>query len=224
MKTKWFAFMRADCIVRDEKRGILEKLVRAGLSHILIGVERADGDDLTLLDKRFYAGGIAREALEIFKTKYPEVFLQATFIVGVKDESPASLDRQLALAKLIDVDFPAFHPITPVPGTPIFDEAIREGWITEDDFDDFDWLTPVLDSKYMSRDEIAASLHRMNKALVNNRWMLRGLFNKVDYKRDMYIWFAKVSAQMAIEAVKQKVNPLDVSHYQQLVTPKWYDR
>lgn len=224
MKTKWFAFMRADCIVRDEKRGILEKLVRAGLSHILIGVERADGDDLTLLDKRFYAGGIAREALEIFKTKYPEVFLQATFIVGVKDESPASLDRQLALAKLIDVDFPAFHPITPVPGTPIFDEAIREGWITEDDFDDFDWLTPVLDSKYMTRDEIAASLHRMNKALVNNRWMLRGLFNKVDYKRDMYIWFAKVSAQMALEAVKQKVNPLDVSHYQQLVTPKWYDR
>jgi hypothetical protein len=46
----------------------------------------------------------------------------------------------------------------------------------------------------------------------------------VDYKRDMYIWFAKVSAQMALEAVKQKVNPLDVSHYQQLVTPKWYDR
>ena len=52
MKPKWFAFMRADCIVRDEKKGILEKLVRSGLSHILIGVERAEDDSLTMLDKR----------------------------------------------------------------------------------------------------------------------------------------------------------------------------
>ena len=41
-----------------------------------------------MLDKRFYTGGVAREALEIFKTKYPQVFLQATFIVGVREENP----------------------------------------------------------------------------------------------------------------------------------------
>jgi anaerobic magnesium-protoporphyrin IX monomethyl ester cyclase len=224
MRTKWFAFMRADCIVRDEKKGILEKLVRAGLSHILIGVERAEDDSLTLLDKRFYTGGVAREAIEIFKRKYPEVFVQATFIVGVKDESPESLQKQVAMARELDVDFPAFHPITPVPGTPIYDEAIEKGWITEEQFDDFDWLTPVLDTKYMTRDEIAESLYRMNKEFVNNKWLMRGLLSKVPYKRDMYLWFTKVSASMAIDAIKQRINPLDVEHYQQLVTPEWYDR
>jgi anaerobic magnesium-protoporphyrin IX monomethyl ester cyclase len=224
MKTKWFAFMRADCIVRDEKKGILEKLVRAGLSHILIGVERAEDDSLSLLDKRFYGGGVARQALEIFRTKYPDVFLQATFIVGVKEENEQSLQKQLAMAREIDVDFPAFHPITPVPGTPIYDEAIREGWITEADFDDFDWLTPVLDSQYMTRDEIAEALYRMNKELVNTRWMLKGLLSRVPYKRDMYIWFAKVSAAMAVDAMKRRVSPLNVEHYQQLVKPEWYDR
>ena len=131
MKPKWFAFMRADCIVRDEKKGILEKLVRSGLSHILIGVERAEDDSLTMLDKRFYTGGVARQALEIFRTKYPQVFLQATFIVGVKQESPETLKRELEMAKTLDVDFPAFHPITPVPGTPIFDKAIADGEITK---------------------------------------------------------------------------------------------
>ena len=223
MKTKWFAFMRADGIVRDEKKGIMEKLVAAGLSHILIGVERAEDDALSVLDKRFYTGGIALEALEIMKRRYPQVFVQATFIVGVKEESPNSLKKQLALARQIDVDFPAFHPITPVPGTPIFDEALREGWITEDDFDNFDWLTPVLDSKYMTKDEIAQALYDMNKEVVNTPWILRGLFSKVPYKRDMYIWFAKVSAAMALDAVKKKVNPFDVEHYQQLVKPHWYD-
>lgn len=224
MKTKWFAFMRADGIVRDEEKGILEKLVRAGLSHILIGVERAEDDTLTALDKRFYSGGVAERALMLFKEKYPEVFLQATFIVGTRDESPESLEKQVALAHKLNVDFPAFHPITPVPGTPIFDEAIARGWITEDDFDNFDWLSPVLDSKYMSKDEIAGALYHMNKKFVNTPWMLKGLFSRTAYKRDMYIWFLKVSTAMGIDALKQRVNPLNVEHYQQLVEPDWYAR
>jgi anaerobic magnesium-protoporphyrin IX monomethyl ester cyclase len=223
LKLSWFAFMRADSLLRDEKRGILEKLVASGLSHILIGVERAEDDGLGLLDKRFYQGGTAQKALALFKRKYPQVFLQATFIVGVREETPESIQKQVALAKEIDVDFPAFHPITPVPGTPVYDEAIRNKWITEDQFDDFDWLTPVLDSKFMSRHEIADALYDMNKQFVNPKWMLRGLFNRTPYKRDMYIWFTKVSAMMAWGAMKQKINPFDVSHYQQLVTPDWYD-
>ncbi|WP_332664487.1 hypothetical protein, partial [Aeromicrobium sp.] len=58
---------------------------------------------------------------------------------------------------------------------------------------------------------------------VNKRWMAKGLTSKVPYKRDMYIWFTLVSAKMALGAIKDRVNPLKVEHYQQLVTPEWYD-
>ena len=224
MKTKWMTFMRADCIVRDHKKGILAQQVEAGLCHILIGVERASDDSLSSLDKRFYAGGVAEQAIAIFKENFPDVFIQATFIVGVKEENNESLKKQVELAKKLDVDFPAFHPITPVPGTPIYDDAIRNGHITEEDFDDFDWLSPVLDTDFMTRHEIGEALYEMNKQFVNTRWILKGLTSKVDYKRDMYIWFAKVSAMMAASAVKQKINPMDVSHYQNLVKPFWYDQ
>ena len=223
MKTKWMTFMRADCIVRDHEKGILEAQVRAGLAHILIGVERAEDDNLTELDKRFYTGGVAERAIAIFKENYPEVFIQATFIVGVKNETQDTLARQVELAQRLDVDFPAFHPITPVPGTPIFDDALRNGHITMDDFDDFDWLSPVLDTDYMTRHEIGEELYRMNKKFVNPKWIFKGLTSKVDYKRDMYIWFAKVSAMMAAGTIKQKLNPFDVGHYQSLVKPHWYD-
>ena len=76
----------------------------------------------------------------------------------------------------------------------------------------------------MTKDEIGWELYRMNKEFVNQKWLLRGLFSKIDYKRDMYIWFTKVSAKMAVEAIKNKINPLDVSHYQGLVKPEWYDQ
>ena len=61
MKTKWMTFMRADCIVRDEKKGILADQVKAGLSHILIGVERAEDDNLTELGA--LTGGVAEQAI-----------------------------------------------------------------------------------------------------------------------------------------------------------------
>ena len=76
----------------------------------------------------------------------------------------------------------------------------------------------------MTKDEIAQSLYEMNKELVNKRWLLKGLTSNVDYKRDMYIWFSLVSAKMAMGALKQKINPMNVEHYQQLVKPHWYDR
>ncbi len=224
MKTKWMTFMRADCIVRDHKKGILAEQVAAGMSHILIGVERAEDEGLSSLDKRFYAGGVAEKAIRIFKENFPDVFIQATFIVGVKEENNESLKRQVELAQRLEVDFPAFHPITPVPGTPVYDDAIRNGHITEEDFDDFDWLSPVLDTDFLTRHEIADALYEMNKKFVNTRWILKGLTSRVDYKRDMYIWFAKVSAMMAASALKQKLNPMDVSHYQNLVKPPWYDQ
>ena len=103
MQTKWMTFMRADCVVRDHEKGILGVQVQAGLRHILIGVERADDDNLKGLDKRFYTGGVAERAVRIFKENYPEVFIQCTFIVGVKNENYDSLKRQVQMAKKLDV-------------------------------------------------------------------------------------------------------------------------
>ena len=84
-------------------------------------------------------------------------------------------------------------------------------------------MTPVLNSDYLTKDQIANELYRMNKQFVNSKWLFRGLFSKEDYKRDMYIWFSKVSLKQFAQAVKQRINPLDVSHYQALVKPDWYD-
>ncbi len=55
IKLNWFAFMRLDAILRDEEAGIFEKLVRSGLSHICVGIERIHDDQLRGFGKGFYA-------------------------------------------------------------------------------------------------------------------------------------------------------------------------
>ncbi len=223
MKLDWFAFMRADCLVRDEESGILEKLVRAGLSHVCIGVERAEDKQLQAMDKPFYSGGVAERAVGILRRRYPGVFVQTTFIVGVRDETRESLRRQAELAQRLDVDFPAFHPITPVPGTRLYQRAIEEGWLKDADFDDFDWLTPLVDSRFLTRDEIADALYELNKIFVNPRWLIRGMLSPVRYRRAMYTWFAIVSARMALDSLRMRLDPFKVRSYQRLVTPPWYE-
>ena len=142
--------MRADFLLRDHKAGILKKLVDVGLSHISIGVERANDDDLRGMGKTCYSQDIVKECMHILKDKYPQVFRQATFIVGTRDESKRSLLEQVKYAKEITADYPAFHPLTPVPGTELWEESQKEGWLEIKDFRYDDWNTPVMSSRDIS--------------------------------------------------------------------------
>jgi anaerobic magnesium-protoporphyrin IX monomethyl ester cyclase len=219
---QWFAFMRSDCIIRDEKRGILEKLVAAGLRHLCIGVERAEDERLKEFNKGFYNNDQLRETFRVLD-KYPQIFKQATFIVGTKYETRESMFRQADLARELNVDYPAFHPITPVPGTPVFDQAMQEGWISMDDFTEFDWMTPMMDSDYMTREEIGRALYDINRKFVNPRWLLKGLASPHKYKRDMYAWWLKVAMDVTVDSLKQRINPIREMSYTNLVKPDWYD-
>ena len=219
---QWFAFMRADCMLRDHESGVLRKLVEAGLRHVCIGVERAEDTDLRAWNKHRYSQSDTRRVFQVLRDEYPEVFRQGTFIVGTRDETRDSMWQQAELARQLDLDYPAFHPVTPVPGTALYEEALREGWIDGEDFTEFDWMTPVLPSRYLSRDEIAWQIYEINRALVTPRWLLRGLFDRHPYRRYMYAWWAKVAANMALDLLKRRVNPLRSRDYMHLVVPPWY--
>jgi anaerobic magnesium-protoporphyrin IX monomethyl ester cyclase len=218
---QWFAFMRADFMLRDEKLGILEKLVRSGLSHISVGAERADEQELDALGKPAYRQETVKEAMFILKKKYPRVFRQVTFIVGTRNETKKSILRQLQYAREIKADYPAFHPLTPVPGTKLWDEAKAKGWLEITDFSSYDWATPVMSSQYLSRNEIEQLIYIMNKKYAGFWWLLKGLCSPYAYKRDMYIWWLSVVIRMVWDSVLHLVNPFKA--YSNLVKPKWYD-
>ncbi len=221
---QWFAFMRADCLKRDEENGILEKMVRSGLVHICIGIERVEKEVLDSFNKKFYKPSITEEVIEIFKRKYPQVFLQGTFIVGHRKESRESLLRLGEYAKRLGLDFPAFHPLTPVPGTMMYDEAIAKGWLKDVSFEEFDWSTPVMDSEYLSREEILDLTSKITADYLRFDWIIKGLTTKYKYKRNMYLWWLLVSSKVGIRNLYMQLNPFDPKNYHLLYKPDWYDK
>jgi len=219
----WFAFMRADFILRDERLGIFEKLVRSGLVHLCVGVERLDGDQLRAWNKPFAADNEPLQAFDLLKRRYPQVFRQATFIVGTRGETPDSLKQQLQYARRIRADYPAFHPATPFPGTDLYDQALERGWLKSTDFDDYDMMTAVMDSESMTREEIDSALVDMNKGLIGPRWLLKGLLSSSEYRRKIYIWWLLVTTRIFIESAGQRLNPFSAERYTSTLIPAWYE-
>lgn len=221
----WFAFVRADAILRDEELGIFERQVRSGLCHVAIGVERVENHELKKMGKPFYTENDTRRCFRILREKYPQVFRQGTFIVGVRDETRESMLAQAEFAKELRLDYPGYHPMTPVPGTALWSEAKENGWIEIDDFSYYDWLTPVISSVHLSRDEIEELTIELSRRSVSPGWFLRGITSRSAYKRNMYVWWLLVTMRQVFALLKRRLSPFARRGrgLTEMIKPPWYD-
>jgi radical SAM superfamily enzyme YgiQ (UPF0313 family) len=224
LSVEWFAFVRVDCLLRDEKTGILELMVKAGLRHVCIGIETTDDNKLKKMNKSFYNLNDTTRIYKIFREKYPQVFIQGTFIVGDQEETRESLWQRLELAKKLQLDHPAFHPLTPVPGTKLYQEAVSAGWLETTTWSDYDWATPVMSSKYLSRTEIAYEIYRMTRKLITPLWLIKGLLSPYQHKRNMYVWWLMVTLRIIFGDIRRTIGFLNPKHYQTLYEPTWYQK
>jgi len=221
LKINWFGFMRADYLLRDEKSGILEKMVRSGLSHICIGAEHCSSDFLAKLQKKTYSVNTTEEVIKLFKKKYPEVFLQTTFIVGSENESKETIRALGKYVRSLGVDFPAFHILTPVPGTSIFEEAQAENKLEVLDFAQYDWNTPIMSTRFLSREELLYEVYLLYRGSVRLGWLLKGICSRHRYKRNMYIWWFVTTVRVVGSNFKQLI--FSPRKAMGLIQPEWYD-
>lgn len=220
LKTRWYAFMRADYILRDEKLGVMDKLVRAGLTHISIGVERPFDSDFRNLNKGFYKKELLEECFRLIRRKYPHVFIQATFITGLRDDTRDTFYEILEFAKKLSPDYAGFHPLMPIPGTELWKEAKQKGLIEIDDFNLYDLSTPIMSSAHLSREEVDELTREITRKFVNLRWFIRGLTGG-DYRRRMYIWWLIVTLKITLISLLNLKLPFN--EYYNLVYPSWYN-
>ncbi len=230
LKSKWFAFMRTDFILRDYKAGIFDKLVKSGLSHAIVGVERATTNDVEKLNKKGYTSNKSFLAFQILK-KYPQVFRHGTFVNGIWDDTKESILAQADFARKIGVDYPSFHCITPHPGTALWDEGIEQNRIEFKDFSRYSWFTPIMRTKYLTTDELAKANQLANiKFVTHPDWLVRGLFSKHRIRRWNYWWFVRQIIISTLLGLKERINPLTVDRdaektsYLRLIEPKWYNK
>ncbi len=219
----WFAFMRADMLLRDEKLGILEKQVKSGMKMILIGAERATTGDLQMLHKQNYTSETAKEACKLMARKYPQVWCQCTYLVGFPNETRESMMAILDYALESKVNFPAFHFITPLPGTKFWEDAQEAKIIMERDFSKYDWFNPIIECKNMTRNEMLELYNDMMKKFIfRGGGFFKGLVSPYPFKRNLYWWFWKVALKFQWAQLKGLLSGSG-EQYMSSRKPSWYN-
>jgi radical SAM superfamily enzyme YgiQ (UPF0313 family) len=226
-RTLHTAWMRADCVLRDEKLGILEKLVRAGLRQVMIGVERDDAAGLSYLEKHNNGAETCRAAFSLFRRKYPEVFTIGTVIFGLPGDTMGDLRRLTACEYEMGMDYCFFMPLTPNPGTAIADEAGRSARIANGDLASYNYHTPVCTTDALDLRQQESLYWRSVFSMAGRRIarLLRNLVTVRDArKRRVYLSLLRHGLVVAGRSFLHRItNPGAGAPALFSTKPSWYD-
>ncbi len=128
VKKQYLAYARADTIV--SKPHLFEAWKEVGLAELVVGMEACTDGHLDFLNKRTSEDENVRAHRELERIGIRN---WAHFIV-MPDFEVKDFDRIWNFIEELNICYPIFVPLTPIPGTPLFFEAKDRGDLTTYDY------------------------------------------------------------------------------------------
>jgi anaerobic magnesium-protoporphyrin IX monomethyl ester cyclase len=182
----WFMQARCDEIVKNSN--LLPKLGKAGNRWILSGVESPSESTLKAFNKKIHPKD-SEKAMKLLKQN--DIFAQATLIIGERKDSDKSIARLREFVNEIDPDLAIFMILTPFPGTKIYKEAERNGWIEDTNWAHYDMVHAIMPTEYLTRIELQEELYNCYRSFYGSlSRRLKGIFSTNKLKRKTYRYLA----------------------------------
>jgi anaerobic magnesium-protoporphyrin IX monomethyl ester cyclase len=185
----WFVQARSDDMVHHSD--LLTKMRSAGNMWILTGAESGSEVALAGLKKKI-SPNQTREAVRLMKKN--DIFAQTTFIVGQREDTHETLADLRDFVNQIDPDLAIFMLLTPFPGTEVYEDAKRNGWIEDSNWANYDMVHPIMPTKSLSRDELQEELLNCYREFYGS-WArrLQGILSSNRLKARTYRYLASQS-------------------------------
>jgi len=117
----WTCLTRVSCVDED----LMRSMRSAGCWQVLFGLESGDDDVLKSLHK---GATVEQNRRAVLQAAAAGLRVRADFIVGTPAETPESLERTMAFAKSLPIDFAHFNKFVPFPGTEIYQRLAADGF------------------------------------------------------------------------------------------------
>jgi len=141
---KFLVYGRADFIAKNKE--ILTKLKKHGLQAVIVGIESVRPKDLEAYHKRT-TKAVNEECIKILKEL--EIELYATLIITL-DFTKRDFKELTKWLKNLNVRFVNLQPLTPLPGTEIFEDYLPDLIVKREDYQVWDMAHVVLKPEFMS--------------------------------------------------------------------------
>ncbi|HUJ09637.1 MAG TPA: radical SAM protein [Verrucomicrobiae bacterium] len=157
---------------------LLQLARAAGCRGLFIGVETISAENLTAMDKGFNDSRRYRERLH--QIRCAGIGVVAGIIVGLDRDDVTVFQRTLRFLEWTGVDTVQVNILTPLPGTPLFEDFARTGRIRDREWNHYDFRHCVIEPARMSSQELQngadwlrAQFYRLDRILVR---FARGIF------------------------------------------------
>jgi anaerobic magnesium-protoporphyrin IX monomethyl ester cyclase len=182
----WFMQARCDDVVRHSQ--VLPKLRKAGARWILLGAETSHESTLEAFNKKITPED-SDKAVKLLKQN--DIFAQITMIIGERKASEKSIQQLREFVNKIDPDLAIFMILTPFPGTKIYEEAKRNGWIEDANWSHYDMVHAIMPTQHLTRMEVQEQLYECYRSFYGSLpRRLKGLFSSNKLKRKTYRYLA----------------------------------
>lgn len=144
IKKKFLVYGRADFI--GENEDVIKELKRVGLQAVIVGIESVRAGDLKDY-KKGTSVEINEKCIKILQKEGIELYATLIIPLDFKKEDFKQLTDWL---RDLDVKFVNLQPLTPLPGTEIFESYEEALLVKREDHEVWDMAHVVLKPKYMS--------------------------------------------------------------------------
>ncbi|HNX82417.1 MAG TPA: radical SAM protein [Candidatus Omnitrophota bacterium] len=145
---RWMCHMRCDAV--SEETLVLMK--ETGCLEMQIGVESGNNNVLRAMNKRLTTSQIKNFFRVVSKVG---INTWATFIFGLYGENKDTIRDSVRLAKVINPTYVTFIHLLPFPGTKVYSDYSRKGYIKTYDWSKYNWHSvPIFETENLSSGDL----------------------------------------------------------------------
>ncbi len=144
----WDCGTRVDMVDRE----LMKTMKAAGCIAVWMGVE--SGSEAIL--------GAMKKSIKLEQTRQAykiahEVGLMtiANVVLGFPGETEETAKQTIRFVQKLNPEDVGFYLATPYPGTPMYEQVVKNGWLRETDFDRYDTAGPIFETPQLSMQKLA---------------------------------------------------------------------
>jgi anaerobic magnesium-protoporphyrin IX monomethyl ester cyclase len=154
---QWFGNARADNLTDP---AFVHRLRKAGCWMLAMGIETESEDIRKDMVKRLERKKI-QTAIDNMRAAGIRSF--AFFIFGYPGESVATIDQTIEYAIELNPDFANFYPAVPYPGTELYNKAVRDGLLVEEDWSRMEYSYYLLRGNGLDEHVVMDAINRAKR-------------------------------------------------------------
>ncbi len=147
LNVTWDCETRVDAVDKE----LLERMYDAGCITVWFGVESGSEKILCQMHKKINLDQV-RSAFKM--TQKAGLMTIASTIIGFPGETEETAWETINFLNSLNADDIGCYVATPYPGTPMYEEVVKNGWLRVTDFNKYDTATPTFETPYLSMEKI----------------------------------------------------------------------